>query len=66
MLRKRQLPEQTKEYIELDTVDTVTNQVKMKDPEKEFAEKAEEKEKLEAQQKEKNRKPSARGRGKGG
>lgn len=29
-------------------------------------EKAEEKEKLEAQQKEKNRKPSARGRGKGG
>ncbi len=28
--------------------------------------KAEEKEKLEAQQKEKNRKPSARGRGKGG
>ena len=44
VLRKRQLPEQTKEYIELDTVDTVTNQVKMKDPEKEFAEKAEEKE----------------------
>ena len=42
VLRKRQLPEQTKEYIELDTVDTVTNQVKMKDPEKEFAEKAEE------------------------
>ena len=30
------------------------------------AQKAEEKEKLEAQQKEKNRKPSARGRGKGG
>ena len=44
VLRKRQLPEQTKEYIELDTVDTVTNQVKMKDPEKEFAEKTEEKE----------------------
>ena len=42
VLRKRQLPEQTKEYIELDTVDTVTNQVKMKDPEKEFAAKAEE------------------------
>ena len=44
VLRKRQLPEQTREYIELDTVDTVTNQVKMKDPEKEVAEKAEEKE----------------------
>ena len=29
VLRKRQLPEQTKEYIELDTVDTVTNQVKI-------------------------------------
>ena len=43
VLRKRQ-PEQTKEYIELDTVDIVTNQVKMKDPEKEFAEKTEEKE----------------------
>mgnify|MGYP000659453973 FL=1 len=44
VLRKRQLPEQTKEYIELDTVDTVTNQVKMKDPEERIAEKAEEKE----------------------
>ena len=63
VLRKRQLPEQTKEYIELDTVDTVTNQVKMKDPEKEFAEKAEEKARKEAKGKHRKRKlPDAAGK----
>ena len=30
VLKKRRLPEGTDEYIELDTVDTVTNEVKMK------------------------------------
>ena len=30
VLKKRRLPEETEEYIELDTVDAVTNQVKMK------------------------------------
>ena len=29
-MKKRRLPEGTDEYIELDTVDTVTNEVKMK------------------------------------
>lgn len=32
VLKRRHLPEETDEYIELDTVDTVSNEVKMKEP----------------------------------